>query len=252
MRKIYALLLCLSALSFSASATLTLDAAPAGGGDSTAVMTVMEVISNHANLGVFAALLDTADLDVLLMGDGPFTVFAPVDVAVDQLDPLLIITLVMDPAAMAGVISYHIAETTLLTSDMTDGQSVDTMTDDDLILSLGDATILVNNYAAIIEGDLEASNGVVHVIDQVLFPEQSVDDMTTTTFAAYPNPVQDELWIASTIQQTLEVHDATGRLLHTINMQEAVSRQRLSTTAWPAGVLFISDADGRVIRIVNN
>lgn len=255
MRKLFTTLPLLSALIFSA-AWSTFDhtasaATPAPatlcGGDS---LTVMDVILGHQDLGVFAALLDTANLNEALMGPGPFTIFAPVDGAVDQVDPMLIITLVLDPVALASVLGYHISEGLLMSADMTDGQTVDTMTDNDLILAVGDASILVNNYATIIEADLVATNGVVHVIDQVLFPEQSVEDPAPATFAAYPNPVQNELWLASSSGQTLQVHDATGRLIQTIDMPAAGGRHVISTEGWAAGLLLISDEDGHVIRLV--
>lgn len=96
---------------------------------------------------------------------------------------------------------------------MTDGQTADTMKDDDLILAVDDASILANNNATIIEADLVATNGVVHVIDQVLFLEQSLEDIAAATFAAYPNPVQNELWLASKPGQTLLVHDDNGHVI---------------------------------------
>jgi uncharacterized surface protein with fasciclin (FAS1) repeats len=220
-----------------------------GGGDS---LTVMDIILGHEDLSVFAALLDTANLDEVLIGAGPFTVFAPVNMAVDQLDPMLIISLVLDPASLAGVLGYHISESLLMSVDMTDGQSLGTLTDDELVLSVGDASIMVNNYATIVEADLVGSNGVVHVIDQVLFPEQSVDDLSAATFAAYPNPIQNELWIASTSGQTLQIHDATGRLIESINMPISGGRTLISTQDWAPGVMLISDDKGHVIRLVND
>ena len=131
--------------------------------------TVADIIMESPDHTVLAALLDSTDLDVALMGEGPFTVFAPTDAAFDALDPMLVIDLVLNPAALANALTYHVVGDSVMSTDLSDGQMVTTLNGNDVTISIMDGTVMVND-ATVIVADLVGANGVVHVIDVVLLP----------------------------------------------------------------------------------
>lgn len=105
-----------------------------------------------------------------LKGEGPLTVFAPTDEAfakipADQLDALM-----ADPmGALQQVLTYHVAEGAVMSGDITDGMEVTTLQGEPVTLTVKDGTVMVDG-AEVIEADIEASNGVIHVIDAVMVP----------------------------------------------------------------------------------
>ena len=131
--------------------------------------TVAEIIANSPDHTVLAAVLDSTDLDVALSGTGPFTVFAPTDAAFDAVDPMTLLSLLLDNDALAAVLTYHVAGDSVMSADLSDGQVITTLNGGDVTVTIDGGTVMINN-AMVIVADLVGSNGVVHVIDAVLLP----------------------------------------------------------------------------------
>ena len=131
--------------------------------------TVAEIIANSPDHTVLAAVLDSTDLDVALSGTGPFTVFAPTDAAFDAVDPMTLLSLLLDNDALAEVLTYHVAGDSVMSTDLSDGQVITTLNGGDVTVTIDGGTVMINN-AMVIVADLVGSNGVVHVIDAVLLP----------------------------------------------------------------------------------
>ena len=143
---------------------------PADEEESLTIAGIVDTSSVHT---VLSALLDSTGLDATLSGDGPFTVFAPTDAAIDALDPLFVIGLVTDPdfVELTSILTYHVASGTVMSGDLSDGQNIPTVNGADVTISIDTTgTVMVNGVATVIIADLEASNGVIHVIDAVLTP----------------------------------------------------------------------------------
>ena len=139
-----------------------------GGGDDP---TVADVIAGSADHFVLAAVLDSTGLDETLAGEGPFTVFAPTDAAFDALDPFFLLDVLQDNDLLASILTYHVAGGTVLSGDLSDGQMITTVNGADVTISIdADGVVMVNGTATVVVADIEASNGVVHVIDAVLTP----------------------------------------------------------------------------------
>ena len=124
------------------------------------------------------AAVQAAELEETLRGDGPFTVFAPSDDAFAALPEGTVDTLLQDPTGdLADILTYHVVEGAVMADDIAglDGQQVTTVNGatatvnvaDDGSVSLTDAT---GNEVAVVETDIETSNGVIHVLDGVLMP----------------------------------------------------------------------------------
>lgn len=131
--------------------------------------TVADIIANSPDHTVLAAVLDSTDLDVALSGTGPFTVFAPTDAAFDAVDPMTLISLLLDNEALSAILTYHVAGDSVMSTDLSDGQVITTLNGGDVTVSIMDGTVMIND-ATVIVADLVGANGVVHVIDAVLLP----------------------------------------------------------------------------------
>lgn len=129
--------------------------------------TVVDVILANPNLSTFATLLGQAGLTDTLVGDGPYTVFAPSNDAFAALPQDQIDALQSDNEALRNVLMNHIYEGEVRSGDLSPDQPIATMQGGEL--TVGDDGTLAG--ANVIDADLEASNGVVHVIDRVLLPE---------------------------------------------------------------------------------
>lgn len=135
-----------------------------------------DVVGNLAYLdaktGAFATLLlaaEIADLVGALQGPGPLTMFAPTERAFAALPPGMLSSLIADPAALADVLLYHVVGQELFAVDVVTLTAAPTLQGADLTISSGPAGVFVDN-SEVIYTDIDASNGVVHVIDAVLTP----------------------------------------------------------------------------------
>ncbi|HUW04348.1 MAG TPA: fasciclin domain-containing protein [Acidimicrobiales bacterium] len=120
------------------------------------------------------AAVQAADLVDTLSGEGPFTVFAPTDEAFAAALEDLGLTaeeLLADTETLTAVLTYHVIADEVPSSVVVtlDGQEVETVNGASVTISVDGETVMVND-ATVTAVDVEASNGVVHVIDKVLLP----------------------------------------------------------------------------------
>lgn len=116
------------------------------------------------------AAIKAASLVDTLKGKGPFTVFAPTDAAFASIqkdvDNLL---KTENKAKLAKVLTYHVVSGNLKAADLKDGQELTTVEGGKLKVSIKDKKVMVGG-ANVTGADMNASNGVIHVIDKVLMP----------------------------------------------------------------------------------
>ena len=146
--------------------------------------TVIEVAVASGEFPTLVAALEAAGLVDTLNGPGPFTVFAPTEEAfAAALDALGLTAeeLLADTETLTSVLTYHVlpGEVYAETVVTLDGEEVETVNGADVLISVDGDTVMVNS-ATVIATDIEASNGVIHVIDEVLLPpaEMSEDEMS--------------------------------------------------------------------------
>ena len=130
---------------------------------------VVAVIAGNADTTTLATAVEAAGLVETLQGEGPFTVFAPNNDAFGALPEGVLDKLIQpaNQAALVQILTYHVVPGNVQSSDVTDG-AVATVEGQDVTLSTSDGVKV--NDAKVTKADLEASNGVVHVIDSVLLP----------------------------------------------------------------------------------
>lgn len=118
-----------------------------------------------------AAAVKAADLVTTLEGTGPFTVFAPTDAAFaaiqKDVDSLL---KPENKDKLASILTYHVVSGKHLAADLKDGAELTTVQGEKLKVSIKDGKVLIGD-ADVVTADVDASNGVVHLIDKVLLPK---------------------------------------------------------------------------------
>jgi uncharacterized surface protein with fasciclin (FAS1) repeats len=163
----------------TAPATTSAPATPSPSpSESMAGSDIVDTAVAAGDFTTLAAALEAAGLVETLKGEGPFTVFAPTDAAFDKLPAGTVDTLLKDPKGdLSQILTYHVVPGKVLASDVVklDGQKVTTVQGGDLTVGVeGDKVSLTDatgNTVNVTATDVEASNGVIHVIDGVLMPK---------------------------------------------------------------------------------
>jgi transforming growth factor-beta-induced protein len=131
---------------------------------------IVDIAVEDGRFTTLVAAVEAAGLVDALKGEGPLTVFAPTDDAFAALPEGTVDALLADVPALTDILLYHVAEGKVMASDvvelnnalMLQGQYADIMVED--------GKVMIDN-AQIIITDIEAANGVIHVIDSVILPE---------------------------------------------------------------------------------
>ena len=135
-----------------------------------------DIPTNAAATGIhdsLVAALAHADLVGALQGSGPFTVFAPTDQAfADAGIDLASFDTDAENATLVDILTYHVVTGLVMSTDLSDGLTTDALNGDKLSFGVGE-DVKVND-AVVIQADVTASNGVIHVIDKVLMPPVDV------------------------------------------------------------------------------
>lgn len=137
--------------------------------------TVVDIILDSPDHTTLAAAVAAADLVDALSGAGPFTVFAPTNAAFDALPAGLLDELLADPSGdLTSILLYHVVAGKTMSTDLANGQVITTLLGQDITITINNDGVFINGDVEITVVDLEADNGVVHVIDAVLVPDLSI------------------------------------------------------------------------------
>ena len=131
---------------------------------------IMDIVTESEAHTILEAAINAAGLNELLDGEDPFTLFAPTDDAFDALPEGTVATLLANIDELIEVLAHHVVGGTFMTEDLNDGDVLTTANDDNLTVTVDGMTYMID-MATVISANIEASNGVVHVIDMVLIPE---------------------------------------------------------------------------------
>jgi len=132
---------------------------------------IVALVSSNADLSTLVTAITTADLTSTLQSDGPFTVFAPSNSAFDKLEDGILETLLDNPDVLAEVLQYHVVSGKVMSTDLSDGEVQTLLTGKSINVTINNGMVMLNNFAKVTAADIEASNGVIHIIDEVLLPE---------------------------------------------------------------------------------
>jgi len=154
------------------------------------VGTIVDVAAGNPDFSTLVAAVDAAGLVDTLSGDGPFTVFAPTNEAFDALPDGLVEALLLpeNVDALTAVLTYHVVAAEVPSSAVASGPVTMVQGEDAEIVADGDTLTIAG--ANIIATDVEASNGVIHVIDAVIVPP-SIDQTALLAIAAALDAMDD-------------------------------------------------------------
>ncbi len=131
-----------------------------------------DIVDTAINAGSFNTLVTavtTAGLDTALKGPGPFTVFAPTDEAFSKLPSGTFESLLQDILQLRKILEYHVVSGKLTAADVVKLDSATTVEGSTIKIDASNGVKV--NDATIVTPDVEADNGVIHVIDTVLIPQ---------------------------------------------------------------------------------
>lgn len=130
------------------------------------------IVETAIAAGSFKTLVEVvkaANLVDTLSGPGPFTVFAPTDEAFAKLPAGTVEGLLKDMPKLKSVLTYHIVPGKVMSSDVSKMQSAKTVQGQSVSIDTTDGVKI--DSAKVVKADIEADNGVIHVIDSVIMPK---------------------------------------------------------------------------------
>ena len=131
---------------------------------------IVAVAREAGTFNTLLAAIDAAELRSTLAGPGPFTVFAPTDEAFAKLPKEQLDALLADKEALRKVLTYHVIPKQLSAAEIQAGKMASLDTVAGVPLKLDTTRGVKVGNASVIKADIQASNGVIHVIDTVLMP----------------------------------------------------------------------------------
>ena len=127
---------------------------------------IQNIIAAEDELDEFSRLLWISDLEKMLKGDGPYTVFAPTNDAFQRLNIGRLEARSTDITVLTKMLLYHVAPGRLLLADIDTLETIETSLGVPLTVTVSGDTIRVNG-ARIIVSNIVGANGVIHIIDTV-------------------------------------------------------------------------------------
>lgn len=132
---------------------------------------IIDVAVAANDFNTLAAALEAAGLIETLKGDGPFTVFAPTDAAFAALPEGTVENLLKpeNREQLIAILTYHVVPGKVLAADVVKLDKAKTVNGSDVMIKVADGNVSVDD-AKVVKTDIDASNGVIHVIDTVILP----------------------------------------------------------------------------------
>jgi len=134
---------------------------------------IVSLAQDTENLSTLVAAIEAAGLVDVLKGDGPFTVFAPTNEAFEALPDGTVESLLMpeNRDQLVEILTYHVIPSEVMSGDLSDGMTAETVEGSEVTISVSDSGVSVND-ANVETADIEASNGVIHIVDAVILPPE--------------------------------------------------------------------------------
>ncbi len=127
---------------------------------------IVDIAVSNDNFQTLVAAVQAAGLVDALKSPGPFTVFAPTDAAFADLPPGTVQTLVQNPPQLARILKFHVVAGRFTQADLAKLDAVESLEGSPISIDCSDGFEVKN--ATVIIADIEADNGIIHVIDRVI------------------------------------------------------------------------------------
>lgn len=135
--------------------------------------TILDLVVENEDFSTLETALGAAGLAETFGQDGTFTVFAPTNEAFAALGDALD-TIVADVEELTRILTYHVAGDELSRAELSGLDSVKTLQGQNISVEVTEDTLILNGNVQVVTADIEASNGIVHVIDTVLIPGEDL------------------------------------------------------------------------------
>ena len=143
---------------------------------------IVDTAVEAGSFTILAQALEAADLVDVLKGEGPFTVFAPDDEAFAKL-PDGTVEMLLKPEnkdLLVTVLTYHVVPGEVLASDVVKLDHASTVQGEDISIKVEGDKVVLNGKSTVTAADIEADNGVIHVIDTVIMPPEACSSCTSS------------------------------------------------------------------------
>ena len=210
---------------------------------------IVDIVVNSEDHETLEAAVIAAELADDLSAEGPFTVFAPTDAAFAEIPSETLNALLADPTGdLADILKYHVVAGKALSTDLSDGDFITTLNGDSLKVTIDGGNVYIND-AMVTAADIMADNGVVHVIDKVLIPDQtttSVTNLNESEIKLYPNPATDYINIdLPSVSGNISIVNITGKTILIKDIRSSVERIDLSDLN--SGIYLVRIQDGPAV-----
>lgn len=132
---------------------------------------IVDTLTATGNFNKLLTAIHDAGLADTLKGPGPFTVFAPTDEAFAGVPQANLDALLNNTTDLTDLLTYHVIRGEIMSEDLMGENSLETMNGQNLTIMTSGNVIMVDG-ARVVQADIEATNGVIYVIDAVLMPTQ--------------------------------------------------------------------------------
>ena len=141
---------------------------------------IYDIVSNSTNHSTLKTAIDACSLDGYLSGPGPLTLFAPTDAAFNLLPAGTVTALLNDIPQLTDILKHHVVGDSVMSGMLSNNQTVTTLLGTNVTVTINASGVFIDN-AQVTLADIVADNGVVHVIDAVLLPPNSIYDIVSNS-----------------------------------------------------------------------
>jgi uncharacterized surface protein with fasciclin (FAS1) repeats len=137
---------------------------------------IAEIAAQTDALSTLLTAVEAAGLEEILKSEGPFTLFAPTNEAFDALPYGTLESLLMEENRdqLIDILTYHVIPGKVMSADLSDGMTAGTVQGSEVTITVNNNGVSVDG-ASVVHTDVEASNGVVHIIDAVIIPQPETE-----------------------------------------------------------------------------
>lgn len=223
---------------------------------------IVDIAVENGSFTTLVAAVEAAGLVDALKGEGPFTVFAPTDDAFAALPEGTVDALLADIPALTDILLYHVVPGQVMAADVVELSSATTLNGLDISIMVRDGSVYLNDSVQVVMTDIEASNGVIHVIDAVLLPPFSVTNERANALNFRSGPGLDSAIIgrfASGARAEALARNEAGDWVQINNEGEigwvfapltTPSGDLMSLPVAPGNIVEIAAADGRFSTLI--
>lgn len=144
---------------------------PTNAQGTTQNQTIAQIVATNPNFSTLLAAVKAAGLVETLSGKGPFTVFAPTNEAFAKIPKADLDKLLADKEALTKVLTYHVVAGRVPSSQVVTLKEAKTVQGQSVTIEVKDGKVILNGNSTVTAVDIQASNGIIHVIDTVLLPK---------------------------------------------------------------------------------